>query len=90
MIVLITYDLNKPGKDYSDLYNAIKAISNDWLHQLTSVWLVQTELQPQQIYERLESCIDKNDELFIVRITSNWFGYLSQTALNWLGNRVSF
>ena len=90
MIVLITYDLNKPGQDYSDLYDAIKAIPGTWWHYLTSVWLVDTNLSTQQIYGKLERHIDKNDELFIVRITRDYTGYLPKKAWKWLRNRVSF
>lgn len=90
MVVLITYDLNKPEKDYSGLYRAIKAISSDYLHQLTSVWLLDTNFSTKQIYERLRPWIDDNDELFVVRITADRFGWLSRTAIDWLGKRVSF
>jgi len=90
MIELITYDLNKPGKDYSDLYKAIKATSSSWWHYLTSVWLVDTSLSTQQIYQRLKGHIDQNDELFIVRITRDYKGYLPRKAWEWLRNRVSF
>ena len=90
MVLLVTYDLNKPGQDYSDLYEAIKAISSDYLHQLTSVWLLDTNSSPQMVCEKLRPWIDDNDELFVVRITSDYFGYLSQSAINWLKNRISF
>lgn len=90
MVLLITYDLNKPGKDYSDLYSAIKAISSDYLHQLTSVWLIDTYLSPEQVSDRLKAHIDSNDELFVVRITREYKGWLLQSAWDWLGSRASF
>ncbi len=90
MVVLITYDLNKPGQDYSDLYDAIKNISITWCHCFTSVWLVDTNFSTQQIYTELKGRIDKNDQLFIVRTTEDYTGYLTTKALEWLRNRVSF
>ena len=33
MIVLITYDLKQPGRNYTDLYEAIKSLG-DWQHPL--------------------------------------------------------
>ena len=90
MVILITYDLNSPGQDYPDLYDAIKAISSIWWHNLTSVWLVDTNLSTRQVHERIKRYIDKNDELFIVRITKDYTGYLPERAWKWLKNRVSF
>jgi len=90
MVLLVTYDLNKPYKDYPGLYKAIEAISSDYLHQLTSVWLLDTNFSPKLVFGKLRPWIDDNDELFVVRITSDYFGHLSQSAINWLKNRISF
>ncbi len=90
MVLLITYDLNKPEKDYSDLYRAIKAISSDYVHQLTSVWLMDTYLSAEQVFNRLSAHIDSNDELFVVRITKEYKGWLLQNTWDWLNKRVSF
>lgn len=90
MIVLITYDLNKPGKDYSDLYNAIKAISKDYLHQLESVWITDTDFSVQQIAARLRNHIDQNDELLVQRVMKDYDGLLPHDSWNWLNQRVSF
>lgn len=90
MIALISYDLNKPRKGYSDLHDAIKAISGTWWHHLTSVWLVDTDLSTQEIYEKVKEHIDENDELFITRITRDYTGYLPKKAWEWLKDRVSF
>ncbi|MCY4025665.1 MAG: hypothetical protein OXH75_05050 [Acidobacteria bacterium] len=56
----INYDLKKPGRDYSGLYDAIKQ-SGKWWHYLDSTWIVITQEQPQQIWNRLAKQIDKND-----------------------------
>ena len=88
MIILITYDLNKPGKNYMPLFKAIKDISGTWWHSLTSVWLIKTDQSPAQIKNLLLNCIDSNDELFVVRVTSNYAGYLGQEARQWLANHM--
>ncbi|MBI2669531.1 MAG: hypothetical protein HYX20_00040 [Candidatus Yanofskybacteria bacterium] len=87
MIILITYDLNNPGKDYMPLYSAIKDISGTWWHSLTSVWLIDTDKNTNRVRDMLTPRIDSNDELFVVRLTPDYAGYLSREAWQWLNNR---
>uniref|UniRef100_UPI003FD8692B hypothetical protein n=1 Tax=Desulfovibrio sp. TaxID=885 RepID=UPI003FD8692B len=39
MSYLISYDLNAPGKNYDQLYDAIKSLGG-WWHHLDSTWIV--------------------------------------------------
>jgi len=87
-MLLITYDLNRPGKDYPSLYSAIKSISRRWWHHLTSVWIIETNLTPQQVAQKLITLIDKNDELLVVKLQSDYDGQLPQDAWNWLKDRI--
>ena len=85
MLVLITYDLNKSGRDYSSLYESIKACGDHWWHYLQSIWIVHTSLSPQQCYERIRDNIDDQDHLFIVDITGQTRqGWLPSKAWSWL------
>lgn len=86
MILLITYDLNKPGKDYPDLYEAIKNLGA-WWHHLDSTWLVDTSLTPYQAWSRLSSVVDKNDTVLVIRVTGDYSGWLTERAQNWLRER---
>lgn len=86
MVHLITYDLNRPGKNYEDLYKAIKAIGT-WWHYLDSTWLVETSLTPQQVWERLAPVVDKTDRVLVVKVTSSNSGWLTQEAWDWLNAR---
>jgi len=92
MVILIAYDLNKPGKDYSALYTAIRNISGVRWHRLSSVWLIETQLTPQQITQALKPFIDQNDELFVVRLYNQYDGYFppieTQEARDWLRARM--
>lgn len=40
MVHDITYDLRKPGQDYTPLYEAIKALGTSYKHDMQSTWLV--------------------------------------------------
>jgi hypothetical protein len=85
MVLLITYDLKKPGQDYSALYNTIKTASR-WWHYLESTWIIETASPPQAWVEKLLPHLDQNDRLIVVQITPNYQGYLPKDAWEWLKN----
>ena len=83
---LITYDIKKPGQNYSELYTAIKN-EGDWQHPLESTWVVKVGsfTTANNIYERLRPKIDQNDFLFVVEITKqDRQGWLAKTFWTWL------
>ena len=81
---LISYDLNRPGQDYPDLWDAIKAFDN-WWHFLDSTWIVKTNWPATQIRDYLRPYLDDNDELLVVRLSgeSAWFGFAEKGSA-WL------
>lgn len=84
MIYSITYDLKKPGQDYSDLINAIKSFGT-WAKPCESYWLVSTNLDAQGIFAKLKPYIDQNDSMLITRVDlSDRAGWLSQKLLDWM------
>ena len=85
MLILISYDLKQPDRDYATLYEAIKSTSNAWWHYLESVWLVDTQLEPEDCYRIIRTTIDENDSLFIVDITGQKNqGWLPSKAWEWI------
>ena len=83
---LVTYDLKRPGQNYSDLYDAIKS-EGDWQHPLESIWAVKTGISVSAgtLYKRLRPLIDENDSLFIVEITDqDRQGWLAKSFWTWL------
>lgn len=85
---MIGYDLNSPGKNYSDLIDAIKAIGS-WWHCLDSTWLVKTDLSCVQIRDRLRPYIDANDELLVATLTgvAAWTGF-DKNCSDWLTSNL--
>ena len=83
MILLITYDLNKPGQDYTSLYSAIKE-ADTWWHYLDSTWVISTDLSIDEWCENLLEHMDENDHLFVVEIRRNYCGWLPNKAWDWL------
>lgn len=84
MILLITYDLKKPGKDYTALHNVIKTAPK-WWHYLESTWIIQTYESVDIWNSRLTKVLDQNDHLLIIDITkSPRQGWLPKEAWDWI------
>jgi len=83
--LLITYDLNKPGQNYDDLYKEIKGLGASWWHYLDSTWLVSTNLTADQAASRLLKVLDKSDHVLVLNVTGDDHqGWLPQEAWNWI------
>ena len=65
---IITYDLCAPGRNYDDLYKAIKSYGT-WAHITESTWFVKTADSCTQIRDNLLSHVDSNDRLFVGELT---------------------
>lgn len=86
MVLLISYDLRRPGQNYTQLYEAIKSYEW-WWHHLESTWIIQTDQQPGDVYSHLANYIDRNDHILVVQLTRNFQGWLPQQAWDWLNAR---
>jgi hypothetical protein len=86
---LITYDLNKPGQDYSKLFEAMKGLGA-WGHHLDSTWIVKTNLSATQIRDRLNPpVIDPNDGLLVVRLQGDWASWMTPDTNEWLQKNIT-
>ncbi|BAN33970.1 hypothetical protein SCD_n00121 [Sulfuricella denitrificans skB26] len=85
---LITYDLNRPGQNYNDLFEAIKKIGI-WWHCLDSTWIVKSNLTAAQVRDSLTPAIDNNDSLLVVVLSGvgAWTG-LDDDCSSWLKNNL--
>lgn len=88
MVYEISYDLNRPGQDYKDLYAAIKNLGS-WCHPVDSTWFVDSSLSADAIRDRLKAVMDKSDALVVVKasVPGAWFG-LSTEISTWLKNHL--
>ncbi len=85
---LITYDLNRPGQNYNELFEAIKAVGT-WWHCLDSTWIVKSNLTAVQVRDSLSPKIDNNDSLLVVALSGAgaWTGF-SDECSTWLKNNL--
>lgn len=86
-VYAISYDLNTPGQQYSDLHDAIKSLGT-WWHFLDSTWLLSTSLRAEGVANRLRQVIDQNDHLLVIKVTAESAGWLPQKAWDWISQHV--
>ena len=81
----ISYDLNKAGKDYTNLIAKIKNLGN-WVKIHKSYWYVNSTLSASQIAEILWVVMDSDDSLYVVNSTNNSASWrnLSQEAQEYI------
>ena len=80
-VVLVTYDLKQPGRNYQPVYDYLKRFTN--CKGLESVWLLDTNTPTRQIRDDLQRLVDNNDKVFVVKITKEWYS-LNYTCSSWL------
>jgi len=88
MLFSISYDLNKPGQDYPELYKEIKKLGN-WCHPVDSTWFVKTSLSASKVRDKLNAVMDSSDSLIVVKASAPgaWHG-LNSEASQWLKDNL--
>jgi len=81
-IYVITYDLNREGQNYAQLYEELKK-SPQWWHYLDSTWMIHTNENANDIYTRLAKHIDKNDHILVIEVGVDRQGWLPEKAWEW-------
>jgi len=65
---LITYDLIRPGRDYTNLTEVIKRLGITWAHPQLSVWIVKTNFTAVSIRDALLPFLDSNDKVLVCEL----------------------
>lgn len=85
-MLLVTYDLKKPGRDYADLYEVLKSASS-WAKPAESVWLLKTNISCSDWIEKIKKVVDSNDVVFVIKVTQTWASYnVSKKVVEWIKN----
>lgn len=85
MILLITYDLHKPERDYLAVENVIKA-ENNWARIEESVWLVDTATPPERWQSNLQATAP-DAAYFVVRLQRDWVAFgINEEVTGWLND----
>lgn len=87
MVLIINYALKNGLKDYTSLFEAIKACG-EWWHFLDSTWIINTVHPADVIGKHLNKFIDTDsDYLFVGRLQRESQGWLPQEAWDWLNSK---
>jgi CRISPR-associated endonuclease Cas2 len=86
-VLLVTYYLNKPEQDYSDLLKKIKSYPYSRLSE--SSYAIITDKRTQTIYEELKKYIDKNDNILIINLKMPYWGSAPQEVIDWLDKHLT-
>lgn len=78
---IVVYDLRKPGKDYTELINALRSLPH--FHAQQSVWFVRWSQGAVELRDKLRQHIDTNDMLFVAQF-GDWATINMRDAANWL------
>ena len=85
-VLLVTYDLNKPGQDYDDFIATFK--NYPWARLSESSYAIDTTKSPSTIYSELKPYIDKGDQVYIITL-SKPLSYWGPKDVNaWLEERL--
>lgn len=83
-VFMVSYDLKTPGKDYTDLHDALKSCGA-WRQYLDSTLLLSTPYKnAKDIFDIIEPHMDINDRVLIVRIAAEASGSLPREAWEWI------
>ncbi|BCK62648.1 hypothetical protein KAM338_42920 [Aeromonas caviae] len=87
-VLLVTYDLNKPGKDYNDLLKTIKSYA--WARLSESSYAIKTDQSPQQVFDKLKPFLDQNDNLYVINLKKPYAGFGPKDVNEWLDNSLPY
>jgi hypothetical protein len=87
-VLLVTYDLNKPGQDYADFLKVVK--DYPWARLSESSYAIETTESPTEIYEKLRPHQDENDNLYIIKLTQPFYGWGPERVNQWLSQRLPY
>jgi hypothetical protein len=63
--LLVSYDLNSPGQNYTTVIDEIKSLGS-WANVQKSHWYVSSNLTAIEARDRVSSVMDNNDSLVVI------------------------
>ncbi len=86
---LISYDLIRPGKDYTHLIAHLKRYST-WARPLESVWLIKSSLTAEQVRNAVRAHMDANDKILVIDVTKRAAAWakLPEDVSTWIHNQL--
>lgn len=88
-VLLVTFSLRNPNKDYSQFLVTMRGNALQWLHFIEQTCILTTLHDVQHFADLLYPHIESTDSFIVVRIVPHEYqGFLPKEAWDWL-NSVS-
>ena len=84
MVLMVSYDLHEPGRDYSRVINQIKEASGGYFHAQGSLWFIDTTSSTGWWRDELKGRVDGDDVFIVARLYRDWAGFNMSGAAKWL------
>lgn len=90
MLFEISYTLN-PNRVNKELTQELMRSAGGWMHYFDNSWLIATNENIDQFYERIKQYFRDSDLFLIVELkqSSAYRGWLTQEAWNWIREKYS-
>ncbi len=83
-VYMVSYDLNSPGQDYSDLIKEIEKYKH--CKCVKSGYFIDTSESASEIRNKLKKHIDGNDTLYVNDLRKHWAANRVTKCTDWLKN----
>lgn len=88
-VYMISYDLNKSGKNYDGVIEAIKSASTGaWCKPLESVFLIQSYLSVDEVSDKIKGEADTDDRWIVIEVKNNKQGWLDKDMWDYINSTV--
>lgn len=83
-VMMVGYDLRKPGRNYQPLYDALNRYTN--CHALESMWFIDTRKSAADVRTELCKHVDPNDQIYVIRLHRDWGACRTENCTTWLND----
>ena len=85
-VLLVTYDLNKQGQNYSKFLEVVKSYA--WVRLSESSYAIETSKSPDMVYRELKPFADENDSFLIIGLKNPHQGWIEKSVHDWLNQKL--
>lgn len=87
-ILLVSYDLSRPGSNRRGLLEAIHNYA--WAQLSESSYALKTDQTPQQVFDTLRPFLNKSDNLYVISLRRPYAGFGPEDVNTWLDDKLPF
>lgn len=87
-VLLVTYDLSKPGQDYADLLKYIKGFG--WARLSESSYAIATDQSPDTVVTAARKYLDANDHVYVINLKRPYSGFGPTDVNEWLEKNLPY